>query len=191
MKRLCLSKGALAAWTLVSFLACSSDPPVDKNSFQVQNKNLVDLNCSQSLACLQEKMLDTPANYITTCEKSLAQQFHDKPESQAVFLHAVYRCGQLPGCSFADCATMDVMGHPPSFGEDQAANVTFGCQQKAQCLLDMKMAVGDVNLWVNNCVASLQGTMYTWTTQQRNDYLDNIAMCGNLFSCALLSCYKY
>jgi hypothetical protein len=193
MKRLRLSKSALSAWALMTLAACSSKDPISAGNlgaFVGQNKMLVDTNCSESMACQKEMGLEEVS--VSTCEVALAQNFSSTPSNEAPFLHAVNRCGKLTSCDFTRCATLDLMmSHADSFGDAQVADVTYGCQQKIQCAIDMKESIPDPTLAVNNCVAATQGTMYTWSTSDQNAYLANFAMCGSLTSCDMAMCYEY
>lgn len=186
----------IGALIFLSIFACSSNKsgPLDPHTFAGMHKDAVTYDCQETQACYlsPDRHMTVPSNFLSMCIQNEANQFSHKPETQASFLKAFYRCNGFTTCEYFDC-TGRAGGAPPSsgWGETQMDKITFACQQKTACNQAESKSSGDPVIEVNNCVGAVVGAVYNFSATQQSDYLAKFQECSTSQACAFVGCFPY
>jgi hypothetical protein len=174
---------------IAGFGACSNDPKneLDTSTWAGMNKDKLDYDCRQVIACNEMNMNDAVGDY-DDCVHANAQKLNANTTGQAVFLTKYFRCNQHPGCDYTRCVGMDPV---MSYGKDHITTLNYVCQAKSDCGTEMGHPVDDPTTAVANCAAMYVGTVDTWQLDQRNAFEAQFNSCGTLASCQFLACFPY
>ena len=184
----------IGALVFLSIFACGSKKsgPLDPHTFAGIHKDAVTYDCQETQACYQtpDRHMNLPSNFSSTCLQNEADQFSHKPETQAGFLKAFYRCNGFTACEYLDC-TARVGGGSTGWGETQMDKITFACQQKTACNQAEGKAPSDAAIEVNNCVGAVVGAVYNFSNTQAANYLSKFQECSSTTACAFVTCFPY
>jgi hypothetical protein len=193
MKRLWLSMGGPSLCLLFA-VACAADAknPLAPDTFGGMNAAAIQYDCAEERQCRDDEDKKPATNFVETCIQIEAMGLLSHPETQARFLNVFNRCQLFKACGYRDCTKPLPDGSlTPGYGESQAAQITYGCMQKVQCMAEQGKPVADATLEVNNCVGATEGAFFHFATSDRAGFESGFAMCSQLVGCAFAGCYLY
>lgn len=186
-----LIEGAFLISLAAGAAACSGNDSglFDPSTFAGMNEALIRLDCQQTVDCDNTSDRGShPAGWYDECVRTAAMLLNGDLQRQSDFLTKYTRCQLRSGCDYETC-TMN----PPvnSYGQTQIDKITYHCQAKAQCTLDMGNTLDNPDMAISNCAAIYVGQLDTWSAQQRANYEQSFAGCSMLASCDFLACFNF